>query len=153
MHGYEEEGGCGARFGGRRRALVPYFGGVRYEAHQDSVEAWAICYGHARRVYPGMGATREQCDAWLEEDIKIALDAVKRNVQVQLSAAEEVALGDFAFNLGETNLRKSTLLRLVNAGQHDIACDEYRRWVMTGGRKLDGLVRRQGVEEWLCQMH
>lgn len=133
--------------------LVPHFEGVRYAAYQDAAGVWTVCYGHTRGVRPGMTATRAQCDAWLEDDIRIALDAVDRNVRVRISTAERVALGDFAFNLGETNLRNSTLLRLVNAGRHDDACNEYRRWVLAGGRKLSGLVKRRDVEEWLCRMH
>ncbi|VVD76046.1 muraminidase [Pandoraea eparura] len=132
--------------------LVPHFEGVRYVAYQDSVGVWTICYGHTRGVRAGMTATQAQCDAWLVEDIEIALDAVDRNVRVPISETERAALGDFAFNLGEPNLRKSTLLRLVNLGRQDDACNEYRRWVLAGGRKLDGLVRRRDVEEWLCRM-
>ncbi|AHB06736.1 hypothetical protein U875_16365 [Pandoraea pnomenusa 3kgm] len=133
--------------------LVPHFEGLRYPAYQDSAGVWTICYGHTRGVQPGMQATQAQCDAWLEEDIKIALEAVDRNVKVTISETMRAALGDFAFNLGETALRRSTLLRLVNAGRLFEACNEYRRWVLAGGRKLDGLVKRRAVEEWLCRMH
>nr|WP_278652500.1 lysozyme [Pandoraea pnomenusa] len=113
---------------------------------------WTICYGHTRGVYPGMQATQAQCDAWLEEDIKVALEAVDRNVKVKISETMRAALGDFVFNLGEGALRRSTLLALVNAGRLFEACNEYRRWVLAGGRKLDGLVKRRAVEEWLCRM-
>lgn len=132
--------------------ILPHFEGVRYVAYQDSVGVWTICYGHTRGVLPGMRATQAQCDAWLDEDIKIALDAVDRNVKVKISETMRAALADFVFNLGETALRRSTLLALVNSGRLFEACNEYRRWVLAGGRKLDGLVKRRAVEEWLCRM-
>lgn len=132
--------------------LVPHFEGVRYLAYQDSVGVWTICSGHTRGVHPGMRATQAQCDAWLEADIKIALAAVDRNVKVKISETMRAALADFVFNLGEGALRRSTLLALVNSGRLFEACNEYRRWVLAGGRKLDGLVKRRTVEEWLCRM-
>jgi lysozyme len=132
--------------------LVPHFEGVRYVAYQDAVGVWTICYGHTRGVTQGMRATQAQCDAWLEEDIKIALAAVDRNVKAKISETMRAALADFVFNLGEGALRRSTLLALVNSGRLYEACNEYRRWVLAGGRKLDGLVKRRSVEEWLCRM-
>lgn len=56
------------------------------------------------------------------------------------------ALIDFTFNLGSGNLRASTLRRKVNAGDWDAAQIELRKWVMAGGRRLAGLVRRREAE-------
>ena len=131
--------------------LLPFFEGVSLTAYRDSAGVWTICYGHTRGVTAGMVATMAQCVAWLEEDIDIALDGVDRNVRVPITEVERAALGDFVFNLGEPALRQSTLLRLINAGRKVEACNEYKRWVNAGGRKLNELVKRRNVDEWLCR--
>lgn len=51
-------------------------------------------------------------------------------------------LVDFAFNLGEGNLRASTLRRLVNAGEWEEVPTQHMRWNRAGGRILRGLTRR-----------
>lgn len=56
------------------------------------------------------------------------------------------ALTDFAFNLGEGNLRTSTLRRKVNAGQWDEVPAQLMRWNKAGGRVLRGLTRRRRAE-------
>lgn len=49
---------------------------------------------------------------------------------------------DFAFNLGEGNLRSSTLRRKVNAGEWDEVPAQHLRWNRAAGRVLRGLSRR-----------
>jgi len=49
----------------------------------------------------------------------------------------------FSFNLGETNLRQSTLLRKLNAKDHFGAAKEFKKWNKAGGRRLAGLLRRR----------
>lgn len=56
------------------------------------------------------------------------------------------ALTDFCFNLGEPNLRASTLRRKVLAEEWDAVPHEFMRWVNAGGRKLRGLVLRRQAE-------
>lgn len=56
------------------------------------------------------------------------------------------ALIDFAFNLGNGNLRASTLRRRVNAQDWEAVPGELRKWVFAGGRKLRGLVLRRQAE-------
>lgn len=51
-------------------------------------------------------------------------------------------LVDFAFNLGEGNLRASTLRRKVNGGEWDEVPPQHMRWNRAGGRVLRGLTRR-----------
>lgn len=49
---------------------------------------------------------------------------------------------DFAFNLGEGNLRASTLRRKVNAAEWEEVPAQHLRWNRAGGRVLRGLTRR-----------
>lgn len=49
---------------------------------------------------------------------------------------------DFAFNLGEGQLRASTLRRKVNAGEWDAVPAQHLRWNRAAGRVMPGLTRR-----------
>jgi len=56
------------------------------------------------------------------------------------------AIVDFAYNLGTGNLQVSTLRRRINAGDWAAVPGELRKWVMGGGRRLGGLVKRREAE-------
>ena len=77
--------------------------------------------------------------------------AVTRNVTVQLNQDQFDALVSFTFNLGEGNLKQSTLLQKVNAGDFAGAAKEFPRWNKAGGQVLPGLVRRRASEALLFQ--
>lgn len=61
------------------------------------------------------------------------------------------AIVDFAYNLGAGRLQASTLRRMINQQRWDAACDELRKWVMAGGKKLPGLVLRREAEVQLMK--
>jgi lysozyme len=57
------------------------------------------------------------------------------------------ALVSFCYNLGATQLRNSTLLRLVNTNPNDPKiANEFRKWVNAGGRRVQGLANRREDE-------
>ena len=76
-------------------------------------------------------------------------DAVNRYVQVEISQSQFDALVDFTYNMGPQSLRTSTLLKMINLGQFDLAADQFDVWVMAGGRRLPGLVTRRALEKQL----
>jgi lysozyme len=59
------------------------------------------------------------------------------------------ALIDFAYNLGGTALKNSTLRRKVNAGEWGAVPTELRKWDKAGGRVLRGLTLRREAEAQL----
>ncbi len=72
--------------------------------------------------------------------------AVRRYVSVPLTQGQYDALVDFAYNAGAQNLRTSTLLRKLNAGDYEGAANEFGKWVYADGKKLIGLVKRRQAE-------
>ena len=57
------------------------------------------------------------------------------------------ALVSFAYNLGTTALRNSTLLKKVNINPNDkTIANEFVKWVNAGGRRVQGLVNRRNAE-------
>lgn len=130
-------------------ALIKHFEGLRLRAYQCSANVWSIGYGHTAGVKPDDVITPEQADAFLRQDVSDSEQAVSRFVRVPLTQYQFDALVSFTFNLGSGNLRTSTLLRLLNAGDYPGAAGQLLRWVNAGGKELPGLVRRRVAEKEL----
>lgn len=97
-------------------------------------------------VYPGLRISLEQSRQWLREDLDKFEALVDRSVKVPLSDNQFGALVSFAFNVGEGNFGKSTLLKKLNAGDYDSVPSELMRWVHSKGKRMQGLVNRRAQE-------
>ena len=112
---------------------------------------WGHTNDHGRAFGAGTIWTLAECDAAFAEDMRHFEDAVQRLVTVPLNQRQFDALVSFAYNCGEANLAKSTLLRKVNTADFAGAAAEFPRWNRGGGRVLPGLVRRRASEALLFQ--
>jgi len=126
--------------------LIKSFEGCRTVAYQDAVGVWTIGYGHTIDVKKGMTITQHQCDVMLEVDIETYENYVKEQVDVSLTQNQFDALVSWVYNLGPTNLRNSTMLKVLNAGKYDEVPYQMKRWVHAGGKVLKGLVIRREAE-------
>ena len=131
--------------------LIKKHEGLRLEAYQDSVGVWTIGYGHTAGVKEGDTCTEEEANAYLREDAKSAERCVNSCVAVPLTQNEFDALCSFAFNLGCTSLRNSTLLRKLNDSDFDGAAAEFQKWNHAGGKVLAGLTKRREDEAQLFE--
>jgi lysozyme len=128
--------------------LTERFEGCKLHAYQDQVGVWTIGYGHTRGVNPGAVCTQEQAEKWLQEDVALCVADVNSHVILpDLTQGEFDALVDFAFNLGNDALNKSTLLKLVNQHQLAQAAEEFHKWDHAGGKELAGLLKRRLAEK------
>lgn len=113
-----------------------------------------VCYGHTRTAVMGMTYTEAQCDLLLMKDlVQVYAPLVRKYVKVPLSQGEFNALVDFVYNVGEGNFAASTLLKLINAGQYDLAALEFRKWSFVNGKdcnikanKCGGIPKRRQWE-------
>jgi len=136
------------QYGKRGLALTQSFEGLRLKAYQDIVGVWTIGYGHTGKdVHPGMVITQDQAAAYLLEDIQAAVKAVNRLVTAPLTQEEFDGLVDFTFNCGDSALAKSTLLRMLNAGDLKGAAEQMLLWNHAGGKVVAGLLRRRQAEQ------
>lgn len=91
--------------------------------------------------------TRERAEELLLWHVRnVYLPAVVRLCPGVNTPERLAALIDFAFNLGNGNLRASTLRKRVNAGDWEAVPGELRKWCMAGGRVLRGLQLRRQAE-------
>ena len=126
--------------------LLTHFEGLRLEAYQDSVGVWTIGYGHTKGVTPSMKITEAQANNLLKTELIEYQNYINDMVTVKLSQCEFDALVCWVYNLGPTNLRDSTLLKVLNQGVKFQIPEQFRRWNIAGGKVLKGLVRRRTAE-------
>jgi lysozyme len=126
--------------------LIKSFEGCRTVAYQDVVGVWTIGYGHTIDVKEGMTITQHQCDVMLEVDIETYENYVNEQVDVSLTQNQFDALVSWVYNLGPTNLRNSTMLKVLNAGKYEEVPYQMKRWNRAGGKVLKGLVVRREAE-------
>lgn len=106
----------------------------------------------AYAVYPN-GITRVEAEGLLRNDTASFSNFVRR-VAPALNQNQHDALVSFAFNLGNGNLKNSSLLRKVRTNPNDVTIAvEFVKWVRAGGRVLDGLVARRVAEAMLYFSH
>jgi len=119
--------------------------GLRNKAYKDSKGLLTIGVGHL--IKPDeqhlltATLTDEQVEQLLQSDLKWCQDAVDNNVKVPLTQNQYDALYSLCFNIGETNFRKSTVLRKVNENDLKGAADAILMWnkpaVLEGRRKRE----------------
>jgi len=94
--------------------------------------------------------TREQGEIMLREILVNYENDVLRLVKKPLTQNQFDALVSFTYNLGATNLSKSTLLKKVNKDPEDKSiAEEFVKWNKAGGKVLTGLTRRRKAEAQL----
>jgi len=126
--------------------------GTRYTAYLDTGGVWTIGVGHTGpEVVEGLRIDDLQVLAWLKEDVQEAEDAVNGNVKVPLTQNQFDALVSFVFNVGVDAFKKSTMLRMLNAGDYTGAMGQFKRWNMDNGKVFAGLTKRRELEAKLFE--
>ena len=132
-------------------ALLKKFEGCKLSSYRCPANVCTIGYGHTSAagsptVVDNMKITQKQADDILRKDLVKYETGVHDMVTQPLSQNQFDVLVDFAYNAGLGNLKSSTLLKKVNAGQFDAVPTELMKWTKGGGKVLAGLVRRRQAE-------
>lgn len=126
--------------------------GVMYKAYDDGAGFMTIGVGHLIRPNEQHLLTAEldnvDVDSLLFQDLKTFEIALKKVVDIKkLTQGQFNALISFAFNVGEANFNKSTLLKKViaKAPRKEIEA-EFLKWNKAGGKIMNGLTNRRKKE-------
>lgn len=147
----------GARFLGKcegfRTHMYDDHNGKTWEQGQDMDDAegyWTIGIGHLVQDHEfdsfKVGITEERVFSLFQEDVEPFVNAVDNYVTVDLHQHEIDALISFAFNIGVSAFRGSTLVKLLNQGLKDDVPAQLRRWNRSKGKVMEGLKKRREKE-------
>jgi len=131
------------------KSLIKKFEGCKLEAYLCSAGVPTIAFGRTKNVKIGDTCTQEQADAWLEEELEEYTGYVNDAVKQTLQQNQIDAMVAWTYNLGPTNLRSSTMLKVLNEGKLQEVPQEMRKWVKANGKTLPGLERRRLAESML----
>lgn len=139
--------------------IIRHFEGFSPVVYKCPTGRDTIGYGHALSKeelpkFKGKTITELDGEKLLYQDIKrvhkILVKNIDPDVYVSLSEIQLAALVSFVFNIGESNFKKSTFLKVLNeTGNPATAAPELQRWVYSGSKQLPGLIRRRAMEKRL----
>ncbi len=119
--------------------------GVGHLLTQDELSSGKIRIKHQLVKYHE-GLTEQQVYDLLDQDLNRFERAVNEAATVPLEQRQFDTLVSFSFNVGVAAFKNSTLLERLNAGDYTEVPSQLRRWVHSGGKKVQGLVNRRENE-------
>ncbi len=131
--------------------LIKYFEGCRLEAYEDAVGVPTIAYGRIKDVKMGDSCTKAQAEAWLDEELHEYEGYINDAVTVSLNQNQFDSLVSWVYNLGPSNLKSSTMLKVLNKEQYADVPEQIQRWNKAGGKVLEGLTKRRNAEALLFE--
>jgi len=128
-------------------AILREFEGCKLTSYKDIAGVWTIGYGHTGPdVVEGLVWRQTKADAQLSKDVAERVPQVLSACKVEPNENQLAALVCLAFNIGIGAFKKSTVLRLHNAGSFAEAATAFSMWNKAGGRVRAGLTRRRAAE-------
>jgi len=146
--------------------MLKHHEGVRYRPYRCPARLWSAGVGrlidpsHLKVPYErrlelpipegwDRTLTEAEVDALLQEDLQRFLPGVLRLCSVVPLSNRHLALASFAFNVGLGNLQASTLRQKHNREDYEGAAEEFKKWNLSAGKVLPGLVTRRQDERAL----
>jgi lysozyme len=133
--------------------LLHKYEGLVLDAYLCPAKVPTIGYGNTfyedgSKVKIGDKITKERAIELFENVLENNFASqVKRLIKSRVTNNQFSALVSFAYNVGVGNLKRSTLLKLVNSNPNDPAIrNQFIRWNRAGGKILLGLTRRRESE-------
>lgn len=133
--------------------LIKEFEGFKSAPYLDIAKVPTIGYGSTyyengtRVTMKDKPIDEGRAESLLRSVVSIFEKEVDAMTRDDVSQAQFDALVSFAYNLGASALKGSTLLKKVNAkpSDPDIRA-EFAKWVYAAGRRVNGLIRRRELE-------
>lgn len=127
--------------------IVKVWEGCKLTAYKCPAGVWTIGYGATGDgITRGTTWTQGKAEADLHSRLSALGARIDALVLVTLTAGQMAALVSFAYNVGIEAFRKSSMLRLLNAGNYAEAGAQFARWNRADGKVLQGLVNRRADE-------
>lgn len=137
--------------------LIKYFEGLRLKPYLDVGGIPTIGYGTIRYedntkvTMKDKDITKERAEELLKHHVQEFQAGVEKLLKVPVNDNQFAALVSFAYNLGLTNLKQSTLLRYVNEKRFTDAAGQFGKWINVNGKPIGGLINRRNKEKELFE--
>jgi len=131
--------------------------GFRRYWYRDAGGVWTIGYGtteHGGRVEKGeteVPLSKSRATSVLRETIESDFVPPVDGSTPDLAAHKRWALYSFAYNVGVSAFKNSTLREKLALGREEEAEEEFLRWVHVNGEVVEGLVHRRRAERDLFE--
>lgn len=140
--------------------LIKNFEGLKLTSYKDIGGVWTIGYGttynykYKRPVQQDDEINEATALNWLKIEINKKKDNIKKFIKVAINNNQLDSLISLSYNIGETALKNSTLLKLLNAGKDKvIVANEFMKWnkAKVNGKLqvIEGLTKRRELEKKL----
>nr|WJZ50382.1 GH24 muramidase [Mortierella sp. ZY002] len=136
--------------------LIKEFEGFVPRPAPDPIGLPTVGYGHlcqtkgCGEVKYSFPLTTATATALLKDDLPKYTSCLAKalNGKPKLNKNQWAALASWTFNVGCGNMKSSSLITRLNAGQNPntVATEELPKWKLAGGKVLPGLVRRRAAE-------
>lgn len=131
--------------------MIMHFEGLKFEPYFDGGGVLSVCYGHTGKdIKPNTIYSQAECEQWLNSDLQTVKKQVDPLIQVKINTLTQAAIYSFVYNVGIGNFQRSTLLKKLNAGDQNGACEAMKQWVYAGKEKWQGLITRREIESAIC---
>jgi len=132
--------------------LIKKFEGCELEAYQCAAGVWTIGYGHTKDVQEGDKWPKEKAEFMLWRELEDEYEHyVNSLVKSPINQCQFDSLVSWTYNLGPNNLKKSSMLRVLNEGKYDEVPTQIKRWNKVKGKVLAGLTRRREAESLMFE--
>jgi len=132
--------------------IIKKYEGLKLQAYICPAGIPTIGYGNTfyengSKVVLGDKISIERADSLLISMVQQFEISVRKLAKKTLNDNQIGALTSFAYNVGVSALKNSTLLKKVNDNPNDPTIkDEFMKWTKAGGKVLSGLVKRRHEE-------
>ena len=132
---------------------IQHFEGLKLKAYKDSVGIWTVGFGNifnldtGKPIKEGDEISQETAERWLKIEVDNLQAKMRKVITVTLTDNQWTALTSLAYNIGFGAFKRSTLLRLLNAGaSKEEVAKQFLRWNKAGGKEVKGLTNRRQAE-------
>lgn len=121
--------------------------GVRTSTYLDSANVQTYCYGETEHV-PTKPVSQSECEGLFFFRLGAYSYWIDMMIAPPMSPEIHAAFTSWAYNVGLSAAKKSTLIQLANSGDFLGACSELLKWKYSNGKPI--LLPRRKREYNLC---
>ncbi|MBS1016873.1 lysozyme [Acetobacter persici] len=135
--------------------VISDFEGFRSNPYQDVRGIWTVGFGFTEwngyqvtKTYPKSVSLSDA-----QQHLKVLADMTAKQIQslvkIPLNQNQLTALTSFVFNVGLSNFKGSTMLKLLNSGHIQQASAQFLLWDHAGTHVVQGLLCRRRKEQMI----